>query len=247
MTSGKKPASQTLAQVEPENNKDIAVPAAPVGFGSMANAEQDDFSIDRLCLIQGTATEIEMYGQHDRGSWVLSSTGAEFEVAGRKFIPISGWNEWIKYAEGGIGSGIEYRTMNKDDIPAEDLAWGSGKKGVGTAAVKHNNWLVLFEGEEVPVLLSFKKTSLKGGQAIMKMEAMRRASASRRGEDVTPGCYELDVRDKKFKEGSALIPSPRPAGDPSDDMVALAIEWYTRIGDPHKVKVNDDNTDEVPI
>ena len=95
------------------------------------------------------------------------------------------------------------------------------------------------------MLLSFKKTSLKGGQAIMKMEAMRKASASRRGEAVTPGCYELDVRDKKFSEGSALIPSPRPAGDPDSDMVALAIEWFTRIGDPSNVKVNAE-TDEIP-
>ena len=243
MTTGKT-ASQKLASTP--DNKELATPVAPVGFGSMANAEQDDFSIDRLCLIQGTATEIEMYGQHDRGTWVLSSTGAPFEVEGRRFIPISGWNEWIKYSEGGIGSGIEYRTMNIEDIPLADLEWGSGKKGVGMAAVKHNNWLVLFEGDEVPVLLSFKKTSLKGGQAIMKMEAMRRASAARRGEDVTPGCYELDVRDKKFSEGSALIPSPRPAGDPDNDMVALAIEWFTRIGDPAKVQVNSESG-EVPI
>ena len=244
MTTGKT-ASQKLASV-PDEKKELATPVAPTGFGSMANAEQDDFSIDRLCLIQGTATEIEMYGQHDRGTWVLSSTGAAFDVDGRKFIPISGWNEWIKYAEGGSGSGIEYRTMHREDIPAEDLELGSGKKGVGTAAVKHSNWLVLFQGDEVPVLLSFKKTSLKGGQALLKMEAMRRATAARRGEDVTPGCYELDVRDKKFSEGSALIPSPRPAGDPTGDMVALAIEWFTRIGDPNKVKVNAE-TDEIPI
>ena len=121
MTTGKT-ASQKLASV-PDEKKELATPVAPTGFGSMANAEQEDFSIDRLCLIQGTATEIEMYGQHDRGTWVLSSTGAAFDVDGRKFIPISGWNEWIKYSEGGIGSGIEYRTMIKEDIPAADLEW----------------------------------------------------------------------------------------------------------------------------
>jgi hypothetical protein len=235
------PASQRLAKTE---DKPLAV--QPIGFGSMANAEQEDFSIDRMCLIQGTATEVEMYGEHKRGTWVLSSTGAEMEVENRMFIPISGWNEWIKYTDGGIGSGIDYRTMDKASIPPEDLEWGSGRNGVGTAAIKHNNWLVLFDGDECPVLLSFKKTSLKSGQAIMKLEAQRRASASRRGEDVTPGGYMLDVRDKKFKEGSALIPTPRPAGDPTEEMVGLAIGWFKRIGDPTKISTTPE-TDEIPI
>jgi hypothetical protein len=214
-------------------------------FGGMVNAEQEDFSLDRLALVQGTQMEKEMYGEHERGTWVSSTTGEAFEVENHKFIPIMGYNEWIKYSEGGAGSGIEYRTMNKDDVPVEDLQWGTGKKGVGFAAIKHINWVVLFEGTEIPVILSFKKTSLKSGQAIMRLETARQAAASRTGVNPTPGAYFMDVRDKKFSEGSALIPVPRPAGDPDDDMLEAAISWFNRLGDPSEVasKVDHDNND----
>lgn len=218
-------------------------------FGGMVNAEQEDFSLDRLALIQGTSMETEMYGDHKRGTWVFSSTGEEIDVATSKFIPIMGYNEWIKYSEGGAGSGIEYRTMNKDDVPAEDLVWGSGKKGVGYAAIKHINWVVLFEGYEVPVILSFKRTSLKSGQAIMRLETSRQASAMRNGVEATPGSYMLESRDKKFSEGSALIPVPRPAGDPDQELLESAIAWFNRLGDPSAVanKVSHDGGEDLPF
>jgi len=218
-------------------------------FGGMVNAEQDDFSLDRLALIQGTAMETEMYGDHKRGTWVSTATGEEFNVKERKFIPIMGYNEWIKYAEGGAGSGIEYRTMNKDDVPAEDLVWGTGKKGVGYSAIKHINWVVLFEDSEIPVILSFKKTSLKSGQAIMRMEASRQAKCARDGVTPTPNAYFLDQRDKKFSEGSALLPVARPAGDASIDLLESGISWFNRLGDPSQVasRVNHKDDDVAPF
>jgi len=189
-----------------------------------------------------------MHGDHDRGTWVFASTGGAVDIEGVKFVPIMGYNEWIKYADGGAGSGIEYRTMNKTDVPAEDLSWGSGKKGVGTAAVKHVNWVVLFEGHQIPVILSFKKTSIKSGQAIMRLEASRQAMASAKGEAVTPGAYILDIRDKKFAEGSALIPVPRPAGDAEDAHIQSAAAWYERLGDPTQLVAKSDVEDDgLPI
>ena len=107
----------------------------------------------------------------------------------------------------------------------------------------------MFEGSEIPVILSFKKTSLKSGQAIMRLETSRQAKASRDGVTPTPGAYFLDTRDKKFTEGSALIPVPRPAGDPDEDLVESAIAWFNRLGDPSSVagKVNHDEVDGVPF
>ena len=230
-----------------EAPSDLAAPM-PSGFGAMMNAEQEDFSLDRLSLIQGTQMEREMHGDHDRGTWVFASTGGAVDVEGVKFVPIMGYNEWIKYADGGAGSGIEYRTMNKTDVPAEDLAWGSGKKGVGTAAVKHVNWVVLFEGHQIPVILSFKKTSIKSGQAIMRLEASRQAMASAKGEAVTPGAYILDIRDKKVAEGAALSPVPRPAGDAEDAHIQSAAAWYERLGDPTQLVAKSDVEDDgLPI
>jgi len=230
-----------------EAPSDLAAPM-PSGFGAMMNAEQEDFSLDRLSLIQGTQMEREMHGDHDRGTWVFASTGGAVDIEGVKFVPIMGYNEWIKYSDGGAGSGIEYRTMNKTEVPAEDLVWGSGRKGVGTAAVKHVNWVVLFEGHQIPVLLSFKKTSIKSGQAIMRLEASRQAMASAKGEAVTPGAYILDIRDKKFAEGSALIPVPRPAGNAEDAHIQSAAAWYERLGDPTQLAAKTDVDDDgLPI
>jgi hypothetical protein len=84
----------------------------------------------------------------------------------------------------------------------------------------------------------------------MRLEASRQASASAKGESVTPGAYVLDVRDKKFAEGSALIPVPRPAGNASDDHIQNAAAWYERLGDPTQVVVKSgmsDESDDFPI
>ena len=223
----------TEKSITKKETSELATPTAS-GFGSMLNAEQEDFSLDRLSLIQGTAMETEMHGDHKRGTWVYSSTGAAVAIEDVKMVSIFGYNEWIKYSEGGAGSGIEYRTMNKADVPDADLVWGTGRKGVGYAAIKHVNWVVLFEGQTVPVILSFKKTSIKSGQALMRMEAARQA-AVKDGETTSPGAYIMEIRDKKFAEGSALIPVPRPAGDATSDHMEAAISWYNRLGDPNAV------------
>jgi hypothetical protein len=236
--------------VKKEDAPSNLAPAMPSGFGAMVNAEQEDFSLDRLSLIQGTQMERDMHGDHDRGTWVYASTGEALDINGVKFVPIMGYNEWIKYADGGAGSGIEYRTMNKTDVPSEDLVWGTGKKGVGTAAVKHVNWVVIFEGHQIPVILSFKKTSIKSGQAIMRLEASRQAMAATKGEEATPGAYVLDIRDKKFAEGSALIPVPRPAGNATDEHILNASAWYERLGDPTQVIAKSEvlhEDDDLPI
>ena len=248
MTETKTQDKPKAANIEKKKDAPLSTAVMPEGMGGLNNAEQDDFSIDRLTVIQGTSKEIELHGEHERGTWVYCSTGVALDIKDLPFVPIMGYNEWIKYAAGGTGAGIEYRTQNLADVNPDDLIWGTGKNDKGFAAVKHSNWVVLFEGHDMPVIISFKKTSLKSGQALSSMETARKVAAKRRGENPTPGLYCLDVRDKSFSEGSALIASPRPAGNPSEELLAFAVEWYNILGDSHNVASKDKGADEdIPI
>ena len=83
----------------------------------------------------------------------------------------------------------------------------------------------------------------------MRLETSRQASAMRNGVEATPGSYMLESRDKKFSEGSALIPVPRPAGDPDPELLESAIAWFNRLGDPSAVanKVSHDGGEDLPF
>lgn len=177
--------------------------------GRLQGAEPEDIVLPRIHVFQGLPKERELYGDYREGD--LINTLTKEKVAVNRFVPIFGWVEWIKFREP-RGSGLEYRTRDKLQVPAKDLEWDR-VNGKPPAATKTVNWACLLDGGEAPVVFSFKTTALKTGQTINTLETMR----GHRG----PGMYELTLRKKENAKGKWLSPEVRPVGDPTPEQAAL--------------------------
>jgi hypothetical protein len=220
-----------------------------VAGGRFANADEADLIIPRVQLFHGTAEEKEKYGKHEDGDFINTMTMETIGVSGMKFVPLIGWKEWIKFKEP-RGTGLDYRTRNKSEVPPADLAWTSeGPNRKGPAATEFINWAVLIvdaDGNlsEVPVVFSFKRTSFKTGQTLISQENFYRGNKG-------PGFYAMDVAKKSTAKGPTLIPKLRPLGDPPAEMKdAIAAALARMQGVNVETNIDGDVTepdDDIPI
>lgn len=219
---------------KPANGNGIAKPAA--SRFQYEGEDEGDTLLPRVHLFQGLPKEREIYGKGPAsgGEWkagdLINSLTGEL-IESRRFVPLFGWNEYIKFQIlNGSTTGIEYRTREKRKVPPNDLEWNQETKAK-PAATKFMNFAVLFENVDVPLVISFKVTSLPSGKTLVSLEKLR----GKRG----PGLYQFDVRGKSNTRGSWLTPVIRPIGDPSPEMTRMAIEIFGNLS-PATVDVAQD-------
>lgn len=187
--------------------------AANVGSSRLQGGEQEDLILPRIHIFQGLPQESKQYGKgFSQGDLVNTLTGEKLDA--RKFTPIFGYKEWICWKEP-RGAGIEYRSRNKSEVPAADLQWDGETP---PRAQAYLNWVVVFEGQDTPVVMSFTKTGINAGKTINTLETMR----GKKG----PGFYSIEMREKSNDKGAWVSPQIRPAGDPPEELKNLAIALY---------------------
>jgi hypothetical protein len=127
----------------------------------------------------------------------------------RKFI------KWIPRSEGG---GVEYQTTDpKDKRVIEDTKWGpNGEKPTCT---KYLNFLVLLEGETLPIILSFAMTSFQAGRKLYTMCKMA-------GGDIWEKKYKLSALSKTNQMGTFFVFEVAEAGSTDDREKAIAEQLY---------------------
>lgn len=218
----------------------ISRPAQQPIRSRMHGEEQEDTLLPRLHIIQGLPQERELYGKFDEGDLINTITKERIATAAAlpKFVPIFAWVEYICFKEP-RGSGIEYRTRDKADVPVQDLEWRDmpGGERKGPRATRIINWVVLLDGQAEPFVLSFKTTCINTGKTINTMEKGRTA------KNAGPGYYALVYRKKSNAKGPWLSPEVRPAGDPPADMKDLAEALYNSL-DPQAVSTEVEQVDD---
>jgi hypothetical protein len=237
--------SQAVAVIDPPPATPLATraPASlarPTGVSNsrLEGGDRDDQLLPRIHLYQGLPNEAKEYGRGFEPGDLINTVTRE-KVASRKFVPILGYKEWIKWKEP-RGSGMEYKKRVKTDVPPEDLIWNEhevDKKKRQPKATESINWVVLFEDEAVPSVLTFSRTSLNAGKTINTLETMR----GNRG----PGLYAFDFRDKSNEQGAWITPVIRPTGDPTPDMSELVGLLYTSLSGT-TIETNPDGDDFDP-
>jgi hypothetical protein len=199
------------------------------------NEDEEDVMLPRVHLYQGLPAEAKQYGKGFEAGDLINTLSND-KIVGRKFVPIYAYNQWIVWKEP-RGAGIELSTRNKSEVAPEDLDWDR-EAGTPPRAQKYMNFVVLFEGETSPVVLSFTKTGINAGKSLNTLEKMRTG----RG----PGLYGFETKERSNDKGAWLAPNVRPLGDPDPAMKETAEAIFTSMN-PAAIKTNleESSSDDV--
>jgi hypothetical protein len=198
--------------------------AAPIQ-SRLQGEDVEDTILPRLHIFQGQQEERQIYGDHKEGDLLNILSGEVIATKGAypNIVPIFGWNLWIKYKEP-RRTGVVYMTRDRSQVPDDDLKWQKRPDGRSyKPAVQHINWVCLLEGHSDPLLFSFKVSSIDAGRTINTLEKQR--SAGGKGF----GFYGIGLRTKPYSQGSCLVPTIRPLGDPPQEMNELAMALYNSL------------------
>lgn len=102
------------------------------------------------------------YGSIDRFSGKIINSLTEQELP-KEFIPLKIWQRWVKFED----MKLIWSITDRNDPRTKEAEWGPD--GQKPTADKTIQVLCLFKGEDIPVIITFKRTSYRAGQAFLTM------------------------------------------------------------------------------
>lgn len=187
--------------------------AAPRGFD---NEDAKDLLLPRIELLQGLSPAVQE-GKGKAGDLVnqISKTPISTNI----FIPVAMHRKYIRWIPRDQGGGIEYQTTDSSDKRViADTKWGAhGEKPTCTS---YMNFLVLLEGETLPIVLSFSMTNYQEGRKLYTMCKMANC-------DMWLRKYKLTTKIKKNNMGTWHVFDVSEAGKTNEGDAAIAEQLYT--------------------
>jgi hypothetical protein len=226
-------------------NKDVANKASsavatttPKGFES--GCSQEDLVIPRVKLLQGLSPDVTEQGSELRPGWLINSLTKEVMPA--EFIPILVGFSWIKFNPRKIDDpdydasfapgDIVYRTDDPND-PIVIKEGSFGPKGEKPKITKFMNFLCYFPGVNMPIVLSFSKTSYYTGKELFTF-------ARYSGVDMFRKKYTLSSKQDENGAGDRYyVLKIRPSGNASEDEVKTAEAWHAEFSKTN-YKIHDE-------
>jgi len=217
-----KPVETAVATVEshlPANMSDCRGFEEPV--------DQSDLIIPRAKLLQPTADELTQEGNLLRSGMVINSL-TKTELS-KVFTPIFYYKEYMRFN----GRKKEDKNFNPEFAPGV-LMWRTrdandsrvleqcsfGPNGEAPIAITSLNFLCLFEGESMPTILSFTKSSYRAGKNLLSLAKLRGGAMFSRK-------YRLGVVTMKGDEGNYYVLKVDPAGDCDPETFKTAEGYFT--------------------
>lgn len=208
----------TALAERPEDETSLAAASVFGGGSRLEGADNDDLVLPVVKMFQDTSDERKRYGKdYSLGDLVLTIGEHAEKLDNRAFIPLKGWKSWIKWKEP-RGTGMEYNHTVRSEVPPQDIEWHGDEP---PAAVESINYVVLFEGQEMPAVIRFSKTSLKSGKTLNTLESLR----GKRG----PGVYELGFIEKSNDQGTFGVAQVKPKGDPPQELLLQAATLFEQV------------------
>lgn len=177
-----------------DTKKDGAL-AIPARRGFEEPSQQEDFIIPRAKLLQALSPEVVAEPDKFKPGMVINSL--TLEVLPEVFIPIFKFTNWIRFNP--------RNTKDQNYDPAYgpgDIMWRSkdpldprviteskfGEDGSNPLATKFLNFFSMFPGVDMPVIVSFSKTSFKAGKRLLSL-----------AQFATKDGKPIDMFEKKYK------------------------------------------------
>lgn len=184
----------------------LARPTGPIFH--MEGEDKQDVTIPLAHLYQDSAKERQVFGSgYNLGDLINIVTLQPMTAT--KFCVIDGY---IDFADQRKDSPVRV-SRSAADWPEADHAFadrGDGKPP-HPYVTRRMNFLVLFEGEDWPVILRFKKTSIQAGRNLNMMLKMQSSKG-------TVGLYEYLVKPGNSDKGAYVVPQIKLLGAAPADM-----------------------------
>lgn len=214
--------------VKTQNNELLAteVVDAPLGF---EDEEAADMIIPRVKMVQSLSPE-RKEKLADEGDIINSLT--KERLNGKKFIPVFKFNSNILWKDRSEGGGI---ACHARDGRFATLANGqklacaicrkcefdntkTGRDALPTCT-KYINFFGFFEGERMPIILSFAKTNFKEGKKLYSLAKVTMQNMWNFG-------YTLEAKEQAKNGNEWYIIDVAPAGATSDEDRAFGMELF---------------------
>lgn len=194
------------------------------GRGFEEPVDQTDLIIPRAQLLQPTAEGLrQLTKEHgvNAGDVINNLTKDKLPEV---FVPIFYYKEYLRFngrkkEDAGFDpsfppGALMWRTRDAND-PRVAEQCGFGENGEIPLALTTLNFFCLFEGESMPCVLSFAKTSYKAGKNLLSLAKLR-------GGDMFSRKYRLTTVETVNDQGTFFVMKVNPAGDCDQEMYATA-------------------------
>lgn len=209
----------------------LAQPNAPLGF---ENEQQDDLIIPRVKVINALSPERKA-GEASEGDIINSLT--KDKLSGKVFVPVFKFNNHIRWRDRTEGGGIACIARDGKMGEVSDgqmlmcaackrCEFDNTKQGKESlpSCTKYINFFGFIEGERIPLILSFSKTSYSEGKKMYSLAKVTMQNMFNYG-------YSLNSKlmAKNGNEWYNIVIAP--AGTSGDDDRAFAHSLYESFRD----------------
>ncbi|RLC20926.1 MAG: hypothetical protein DRH56_09940, partial [Deltaproteobacteria bacterium] len=168
------------------------------------------------------------------------------EVLPAKFIPIFAYKEWIRFngrtesdpewVDGYEPAQIIWRTKDPNDQRVkEEGVWINNNPPLAKEFIC---FFSIFEGQELPIVISFGKSSYKVGRQLL---SLARFSLG----DLFSNKYELGSKQIKDSKGTYYIFTVKKAGKSSKEEYKLAEMYWNEFAKRKEQIITDDSDDDL--
>lgn len=222
-----------------EEKKVNAITTHPTARGFEEQTEKEDLILPRATLLQALSPLVVDGSEGCRPGVIINNVTQE--VLPEVFVPIFKWTEYIKFNprdnkadefdpafEAG---GLIWKTTTPT---AEQLAECKfGEAGEKPTALKTMNFLCYFVGVNMPLVLSFAKTSFKAGKLLLSL-------AQFSGGDMFSQKYALKSKQVEKSGTKYFIYEVRKLSKANKEEFAIAEGWYDNFRGK-EIKTHDEN------
>lgn len=232
-----------MNELRETNKTSVAIPTKVRGLEE--GIDKSEIIMPRVKIVQKMSSESDKI---KTGTIINNLTGEEMPGT---FIPIVKFTQVVKFnprdpkAPGFDSSkkpgDLLWITKDQYDPRWAESEWG--ENGEKPQAMKLLCFLSLFEGQSMPIVLSFANTSFKAGKKLMSL-IMNFALSNK--EDTFARKYGLTCYEEKNDMGAFYIYDINPAGKASQDEYSACESIYNQFFAKTK-DIQVDVTDEKPI
>jgi hypothetical protein len=172
-------------------------------------------------------------GTHKQGILVNSLT-QDALVSPCNIIPVFAFKNYVKFRPREEGGGIIYKSMEVTEEVKADLQWVDNKPPAVTAFI---NVVCLVEGQDMPLIVSFCKTSYTAGQNLITLMSL--------DKNVWMHSYTLEPKKVTNTKGTFFVFTVKRGAPTNEAKIAECAALYAAVKD---IAIDTDYEEEgVPV